>query len=77
MQQQTQRIDENVALLAFDQLAAMCGWPPAGKGFPRVLIEPASCGHVSGLLVRLDMAAGPDGNRGSRTESFPRGRVAP
>jgi hypothetical protein len=27
----------------------MCGWPPAGKGFSRVLVQAITCGHVSGL----------------------------
>jgi hypothetical protein len=33
------------------QLWVMCGWPPAGKGFFR-MVDRWSCGHVSGLLVR-------------------------
>src|SRR6266436_5626381 len=40
----------------------MCGWPPARKSF-HARASAASCGHVCGLLVRHDMAAGPDGNR--------------
>jgi hypothetical protein len=40
----------------------MCGRPPARKSF-HARASAASCGHVCGLLVRHDMAAGPDGNR--------------
>ena len=49
-----------------DQLSCVDGPRPA-----RVFhagASAASCGHVYGLLMRRDMAAGPDGNRGSRPD---------
>lgn len=46
----------------------MCGWPPGSQEFFTRVPVAASCSHVCGLLLRHDMAAGPDGNRGSRPD---------
>ena len=45
----------------------MCGWPPVRKSFD-ARASAASCGHVCGLWLRHDIAAGPDGSRGSRPD---------
>jgi hypothetical protein len=42
---------------------------PGWQGIFRACVQgAASCGHVCGLLLRHGMAAGPDGNRGSRPD---------
>ena len=48
------RVDDTVvarSLLTGRMLAptVMCGWPPIGKGFFRVLACAVTCSHVSGL----------------------------
>jgi len=60
-------IAKEIGELPGKRFAVMCGWPPVRKSFP-ARASTASCGHVYGLLVRHDMAAGPDGNRGSRPD---------
>ena len=47
----------------------MCGRPPPGKVFFGSEDGVGRCGHVSGLLLRSHMTAGPDEVRGTRSHS--------